>query len=368
VKRKRTIVLGLNSSAIDAFVVCFSRKQRIPQFEILRLDVPTDVCIHILLTSRMKVLNDIGKGDPSIATSCAVCLSYLKLHHPNRRDLIEMLEKFRPFEYLSSNEKRIDYMKRHQAEIVCQLIGRPLDNIEFENVIILDSALVDDAEVLNIMSCTNPCCVRIYGHGPCARRLAAQNGATVVHEECRFCEDRPADLALFLGYETPNDVLVPAVISTVHGWYCPNLEVAAEVAVGSAFLFKLIGYDSISIVVLDRSKGDISGIIRRRGAWSADLDIVDAVVTTEEFVAAGNVKDVVIFAGDASDRQSVANCAAKVFWFCGNDISTEECLIALGEGANGKCRSPRSPYPIKNFRHLLALVYSMQVDKFNDGS
>jgi hypothetical protein len=80
------------------------------------------------------------------------------------------------------------------------------------------------------------------------------------------------------------------------------------------------------------------------------------------------MKDVVIFGGDASDRQSVANCAAKVFWFCGNDISTEDCLIALGEGANDKCRSPRSPYPIKNSRHLLALVYSMQVDKFNDGS
>jgi hypothetical protein len=63
------------------------------------------------------------------------------LHHPDRQDLIELVEPFLPLKYLAGNEKRINYMKQSQAQIVCQLLKPSLDfdGLDFENVIVHDS-------------------------------------------------------------------------------------------------------------------------------------------------------------------------------------------------------------------------------------
>jgi hypothetical protein len=203
-KRKRTPVLALNSSILDEFVVCLSQQLRIPQFEILRLDLPREFCINIVLKSRMKIIADLEKINPAIASSCIVAMNYLKLHHQDRTDLIEMLEKLRPLEYLDDDEKRMNYMKNCQSEIVCQLLKGSIDleNLNFENVIILDSNVFDDADLLHLLNAVNPSCLRLYGSGSAAVRLSGMNDATIIHERTHFFNDKPVELARLLAFLT----------------------------------------------------------------------------------------------------------------------------------------------------------------------
>jgi hypothetical protein len=314
----------------------------------------------------MKVLGDLEKIDPSVATSCIIAINHLKLYHPDRHDLIEMIEQFRPLEYLPTHEKRIHYMKNLQARIVCQTLKPSIDleYLDFENVIVLDSNRVDDADLLHILNSANPSHLRLYGNGPGAVRLSGMNDTTIVHEQAQFVDDKPVDLARFLGYEGNPHCVAPAVLSVVHCWSCPDTDVMLEVGVASAFVLRMLGYSSLWLVVRDATKRSVREVVQRRSAWSADLDVLASVVTASELFDSGLSADAIIFVGDPGDRKSAATYAKRIFWFCDKDAETVDCVLALGENATEEVPEERTPFALSDYRHLLALAYSMQLDSF----
>jgi hypothetical protein len=294
-------------------------------------------------------------------------VNYLKLWHPDRSDLIELLEKLRPLEYLSTIEKRIAYLKRCQAEIVCHLIDRPLqiENHKFENVIVLDTEIVEDSDILNILNETNPGQLRLYGNGPAARRLRSMPPSTVNTQPMNQFEDRPMELSHFLGYESQADVLVPGVISVVYGWNCPTDKVAIEVCVASAFVLRMLGFESILIVSEKDYHTNLKLTMKRRSAWWSELAAQISILDIEQLIEEGRKADIVVYLGGEDRRTIVANHANLVFWFCHCVCdSASPCLLALEESVSAGVQAERNEYPVTSFRHLLALSYSMQRDKF----
>jgi len=114
-------MLALNSQVMDDFVVAFSRAVRIPQTEILRLDLPASVCIEGVLRSRAKILEDLAKTDSSMGMSCAVALNVLRRSFPSRTEVIDIVSELGPLEFSQDTDKRIPCLTEFW-EVVCHSV------------------------------------------------------------------------------------------------------------------------------------------------------------------------------------------------------------------------------------------------------
>lgn len=363
-KNQKTLVLGISQKVIDSFVTRLASKMLIPQMQILRLDLPQDICIEIALKSREKLLKDVAKIDPSIAQSCIVAENYLKLNHPEYKELIEQINLLRPLEYIQSNQKRIDYLKRIQAEIICQLIDQPLqiESQNFENLIILDTCIIDDADLVRILNKTSPKNIRIYGNGKAHQRLYKCMNDVVSHEKCSVFNEKPKDIANYLGIESYNEINAPAVISTCHFWNNPHDD--KESLVAGAFYFKLLGYDSILIIV-DEDFDEIQSIFRKYESWSNELKLSDKICMRKLAISRYLNADCVLYFGDSKKEElkDVVSLSNLVFWGFGPNFDETNAIIALNERFGFQINEHRITYAIEDYKHLQTLVYHMQLQK-----
>ncbi|KAH0785630.1 hypothetical protein GPJ56_010516 [Histomonas meleagridis] len=370
-KRKRTLVMGISSKVIDSFVLALTSKLVIPQMQILRLDLPSDICIDIVLRSRSKLLQDVLRiePDPTISSSCAVAENYLRLTHPDQVELIEQLSLLRPLEYIQSNEKRIEYLRKVQADIVCHLIDQPLQikGQNFENLIILDTCVIEDSDLLKILNESNPNNVRIYGNGQSIKRLRKQPNDVIFHEEINVPSQKPLQIAQFLGVNTLNPgQVIPGVISTFHLWKI-YLENAFDAVIASAFYFMMIGYDSLLLVVNNEEEINTIDIeIRKYAAWNDKefMKLIDDICTPFDIISKGLTADIILYLcndGDDVDLlKYIANAADKVCWMFGPMFDESNAVIALGERNGVQINGNRYEYVIEGIDHLMALVYNMQ--------
>lgn len=363
-KNQKTLVLGTSQKVIDSFVIRLSSQMLIPQMQILRLDLPEDVCIEIALRSREKLLKDVAKIDPAIAQSCIVAENYMKLNHPEYKELIEQISLLRPLEYIQSNQKRIDYLKRIQAEIICQLIEQPLKikSQNFENLIILDTCIIDDSDLAKILNETNPKNVRLYGRGDAFQRLYRCPNDVVYHEKCSVFDEKPKDIANYLNIESYNEINVPSVISTCHFWSNPFED--KESIVAGAFYFKLLGFDSI-LIIIDDNFDEIQTMFRRYESWSNELKLSDKIYIRRTAVSKGLNADCVFYFGisEKEELKDVVSLANKVFWGFGPNFDENNAIIALNERFGLPINEQRLNYVIEDYKHLQTLVYHMQLQK-----
>ena len=364
VSNGKTLLLARNSQEIDKVLVHLNRLVRIPLFEIVRLDLSADLYLERVMMARSKLLSDLGKQDPSLGISCASALNYIKLRHKERADLIRMLEILRPLEYIEDAEKRMDCLKR-SAKIVCCLIDSfSQAQSNFHNVVVVDTNTVDDIDMLNILNMTNPRQLRVYGDGSCAFRLRQMPETVVHHCAIRSYEPKCSEIEQYLGYTSGDQISSPGVASPLHNWTCSSIDAASETAIASAFVLTMLGYNSLAIVCEPGLYTKLLQIIKMRGSWSPDLLITNKLMTLQEFLAAGITEDAVILIARC-DPKLVAGLARKVFWQCSvSDTSNlEPCLIALNEAIDEELPNPRQTFPLPTFQHLLALCYSMQLQK-----
>ena len=360
---RKTLLLARNSQEIDKVLVHLNRLVRIPLFEIVRLDLSADLYLERVMMARSKLLSDLGKQEPSLGISCASALNYIKLRHKERADLIRMLEILRPLEYIEEAEKRMDCLKR-SAKIVCCLIDSftQSKSSTFHNVVVVDTNTVDDIDMLNILNMTNPSQLRVYGNGSCASRLR-QMPATVVHHcAAKNYESKCNELEQYLGYSSGDQISSPGVASPLHNWSCSSIDAACETAIASGFVLTMLGYSSLAIVCEPSLYAKLLQIIKVRGSWSPDLLITKKLLTLHEFLASGTTEDAVILVAHC-DPKLVAGVARKVFWQCSVSDTSEPCLIALNEANDQEIPSPRQTFPLPTVQHLLAVCYSMQLQK-----
>jgi hypothetical protein len=192
--------------------------------------------------------------------------------------------------------------------------------------------------------------------------------STVISEVVGTFESKPHELAHFIGYDSPSDPLAPGVLSVVCGWNCPTADLAIEVCVASAIIFRLLGYNSILLVCDEENRRDLGKTVKRRTSWSSDLAMDDCVVDVDTVIAQRMTADAILYMGGSAKRTVVASQANLVFWFChGDGEPTSPCFLALNESVSMGLSAERTPFPIPDPAHLLALAYSMQMDKYRSG-
>ncbi|OHT04832.1 hypothetical protein TRFO_27624 [Tritrichomonas foetus] len=413
---KKTIVFATSPKEFDIFVSQFCSQVKIPQMYILRLDLNSDACIEIVLNSRKQLLQYAASIDKSYGFSCAAAINSLKLYCSDQVDLIKHLEMVRPLEYIADNQKRIDYLKE-STKIICHLIGEPLKvtKMKFDNCLILDTCQIEDSDMLNILNNTNPDHVRLYGYGQCYQRLQKMPDDVIHKDLVNSFKPKNKEIMNFLrgiyrdditqdhvgstlNQSYDNEVQTPAVLTPCHLWEC-NEDNVFEVAVASAFLLKMLGFESILIVAEDCYLEKIEMIIRKRASWNKNLLIVDSLKSVDEVVTFQQSADAVIYAEISKSENTrigdVANSAKHVFWGCvcksesmeirgNNEFPLQEdsilrltqnerfidilnnhvqktASVAFNERFGEEIPESRSGYTINDVNHLFGLVYHMQI-------
>lgn len=364
----KLLLLARNSQEIDKVLVNLNRSLRIPLFEIVRWDLDPNLYLEKVMLARAKLLSDLGKQDPSLGISCAAAMNHIRLHHKERTDLIRMLEVLRPLEYIEDTQKRMECLKR-SAKIVCCLIDslHTLGRHDYHTVVVLDTNTIDDIDILAILNSANPKELRIYGNGPCACRLRKLPESVVHHDTCTKYEPKSPGIQHFLCYDTDVQITSPGIASPLYNWACSTSDLACEVAVAAGFVLTMLGYDSLMIVCDENLLEILTHIVKLRGSWCSDLLITDKITTIQRFLAQGRNEDAVVSIGD-HDAKLAAGFAIRVFWRCSISCTrnTEPCFIALGERKGDDISSARNLFPLRTSEELLALCYSMQVQKMNE--
>lgn len=421
---KKTIVFGTNSKQLDLFISSFCLKyhekkgERFPAMNILRLDFQTDVGIEIALRSRQILLDEVAKIDPSYAFSCASAINSLTLYRESLigdksevNALLKQLEFIRPLEYIADSEKRIEYLKK-SSQIICHLIEEPLkikEMLKFHNCIILDSCIIEDSDLLWIMNQTNPHQIRLYGKGKAFNRLSLMADDVIQKEDVNLSIRKSDSIMEFLGFK-PNQEskMAPGVLSTCHVWFENDISKSIEVSVASLLLLNFLGYENI-IVVTDKSEivNRLELTLLRRTAWNRQLadKLKNKFYLTDYAIRKNLMADAVIFLEtsklDDTRVAEMANAASLIFWniqcpqieegeSSGNilrlyDNSTfifklsqmfdevqqshnQTMRLALNENYAdlNNLNMKREVYEINDVDDLLGLVYSMQIQLFNE--
>ena len=321
--QNKTIVFGTNPKVIDQFVSHFSSQVKIPQMNILRLDLPPEVCVEIALNSRQELLKLVSSIDKSYAHSCSTAINSLKLYCPDQVDLIKYLEMLWPLEYISDNQKRIDYLKK-SAQIICHLIGTPLQvsNLKVDNVIILDTLQIEDSDLLSILNATNPKTVRLYGNGRAFFRLSRMPDDVISKKAVTIYESKHRDIMEFLGYPNIDSVqpyLAPGIMSGIQIWKC-DLSNILDATVASAFLLKLLNYADFLIVADEQLLIHLEMVIRKRASWNNELIMLDKLISIDNLMKGGIQADAIIYC-DVDEFKNTkigyaANAAKLVCWAC----------------------------------------------------
>lgn len=368
-EEEKTLVLATSTYVFDQFTNFFFGFKGMPQMFVLRYDLPKEIGIQVALKSRETTLEDVASFNEDNSSSCLVGYNYLEIDHPEEKELAYYLKILRPLEVIENTDKRFDYLKHRQAKIICQLFSPKTpydDEIRYDNVIVLDTCTIEDSDLLIIMNHTKCKNIRLYGEGPAFIRMRQMNSRTTVYPYLKAennAVERNQELTYYLSLENQIHVDAPGLVSTLLFLKCPDNR-KHEVCVASYLFFRMLGYESISILVSDEeSYYQIYSILRKRTSWNQALLLPNCLDFESEFIEKGEFKDVILYDGPVNEKSDVKKICSRsflAFWSFGEDLIDTKITLALDEKFGSEIPYNRTTFEVDSYKAFLQLVSTMQ--------
>ncbi|EAX92605.1 hypothetical protein TVAG_178820 [Trichomonas vaginalis G3] len=396
---EKTLVICPNTQIIDNFLRKMKNfeKNLIPSFYYLRLDMSPEISFQVAVRTKDQILQTlIDSGiDKAWCQSCLTAINFLKSDNKIDKTVIDCLEQLRPLEYLGSVDKCVDYLKKNVAQIVFQLSTQELkfENIKFKNLVVLDNFLVQDSDIIRILTSCKPEVVKFYGQksseefnkffnlDPAFRRMITSS--TYNKEFYSIIDQKDSNIINFIqkfnqNSEIHEPITIPVIVNPCHYFETSSQEESIEISIASAFFLRMTGLNPSEILIVvpnDEICAIAVDLMKKRASWNPNLLLMKERIVAINKIIQENL-DAFAICGDLSfqgfsDINEIslflADRATGILLlsgpkFDGNMMeNVNDLKIAFGEKF-GKIfeKGERNVFDVLSSEMFLQLVYHMQ--------